>query len=206
MMGVLKPLLAAMLFCTCSASAAGLHVEGKGEHARLVMPDAVKAAIEKVAPGFQPWRWQDYLVWVREDFVKWKLANAPYAVVADFNNDGIDDLVVDGHTRWKDMLIGVVSTAKGYVAQVIIDGGGPVSTPAEMTFYADERGKAGRSGTGLKDWLQYMPDEKRNDRSYAFTLNLGLIYFADGTANEPGVAYYYFRNGQFEMECSGEMC
>lgn len=205
-MRTLKLVAMAMVFFACSASAAELRMEGRGKTARLVMPAAVKAAIEKVAPGFQPWEWRDYLIWVREDFVKWEMPNPPYAVVADFNNDGINDLVIDGHTQWKDLLIGVVSTPHGYVAQVIIDGGGPATRPGEVTFYEDERGKAGRAGIGLKDWLQYMPEEKQRDKSYAFTMNLALIYYEDGTPNDPGVADYYFRNGQFEMECSGEMC
>lgn len=202
-------MVAAFLCGASSANATGQReprMKGKGAAMVLVMPDPVKAAIEKVAPGFQPWKWQDYLPWVREDFKKWDMKNAPYAVVADFNNDGVNDLVVDGHTDTYDALIAVVSTSHGYQAKIILQPEAGVSKPSEMKFYQDERGKAGRAGIGLKDWLQYDADEKQKDKSYAFTMSLSLIYDADGQPNWPGVAYYYFRKGKFVMECSGEMC
>ena len=199
-------MMVAILFGAGSANAAGQrepHLKGKGADMVLVMPDSVKAAIEKVAPGFQPWRWQDYLPWVREG---WDMKNVPYAVVADFNNDGVNDLVVDGHTDTYDALIAAVSTPHGYQAKIILQPQAGVSKPSEMKFYLDERGKAGRAGVGLKDWLRFEEDEKQRDKSYAFTMILDLVYDADGHPNWPGVAYYYFRKGEFVMECSGEMC
>src|SRR5262245_33802554 len=72
--------------------------KGAGSGIKLLMSREVKKAIEQIAPDFTTRRMDDYLPRVREQFRNKDLHQAPFAVISDFNLDGLDDLAVDGYT------------------------------------------------------------------------------------------------------------
>jgi hypothetical protein len=59
---------------------------------------AMRRVLDSYAPGFRPWRLEDY---GREGMEAWAgdPANALFAVVGDFNGDGVPDVALDGHDR-----------------------------------------------------------------------------------------------------------
>ncbi len=201
-MQVLRLMIVAILFGVTHANAAGEQaprIEGKGKAAKLVMPDVVKAAIEQVAPGFRPWQLKDYIVWVREDFEKPDSTTLPFAVVADINNDGINDLVVDGRTQSDNLMVAVLSSPHGYTARIVDTY--PQSDPHDFTAYDENK----KPYTGFNSWLEFNPETKQKDKSYAFTRLYMQVLDADGEPmNDGGVVVWHFRKGEFEMESPGE--
>ncbi|HKX28164.1 MAG TPA: hypothetical protein VJ302_10750 [Blastocatellia bacterium] len=81
----------------------------------LVLPEKMKAAVNKFNPKFAVWRLQDYAPQIaRGDQYAKPASCAPFAVIVDVNKDGILDVILDGHDDQKKLLIGVVSDKQGY--------------------------------------------------------------------------------------------
>ena len=98
-----------------------------GETRELSMPDAMWAALENHAPGFAPFRVDDYSQFLLpflkpspRKTVKWRYEmterQVPFAVIGDFNGDNVPDVVVNGCSPTRCGPIAVLSRGKGYVA------------------------------------------------------------------------------------------
>lgn len=98
-----------------------------GETYKLVMPDAMWAALERHAPGFAPFRHEDYAQFLLPFLkpspgktAKWSYEiterQVPFAVIGDFNGDNALDVVVNGCSPTRCGPIAVFSRGKGYVA------------------------------------------------------------------------------------------
>lgn len=143
----------------------------------------------------------DYLRWVREDYEKPDSTDLPFALVADINNDGINDLVVDGHTETQRLVLGVLSSPQGYRAQIAESYS--LSNPHEFKAYDEHR----KVYTGFNSWIEFNPELKQQDKSYAFSRAYMQVMDSDGEPlNDGGVTVYHFRKGKFEMECPGDGC
>lgn len=196
-MHMTRILMIAMLFGPACALASGAppHVEGKGIAAALVMPAAVKRAIDKVAPGFRPWQMRDYLDW-QEDADP-HASSVPYAAIGDINNDGMDDLVIDGHTKKENMRLAVLSSPHGYRAVVVEHYG--TADPIFSKDY-DEKGKV---HTGLNFFLFFSPEPKKTDKSYAFSEQWVQVRDSDGEwEGDADTADYFYRKGKFVGPCT----
>lgn len=86
----------------------------------LVLPPAVQSQLEKDYPGFQEWPLAHYHVDVRTgfDFTSHQL---PSAVVADFNGDGVPDVVLAGHTASRSLIVCLLSRVGRYETVAIAD-------------------------------------------------------------------------------------
>ena len=120
------------------ASRAGAQVTGlapridlSGSEATLVLPPAMKAALDSLDPTFSPRRLVDYPPWALstcdEDrrnckpFGKVNPREAPFAVIGDFNGDKVLDVAVDGDST----RVVIMSAGSAFTAQVV-DSIGPI--------------------------------------------------------------------------------
>ena len=105
-------------------------VEMRDREPFLVMPGAMAAALQQFDPGFRVRRLIDYPPWM------WRLGctqspdcsrnlyrpapgEAPFAVVGDFNSDGIPDAVLDGDSPMHGRRIALLSDRQGFQATEI---------------------------------------------------------------------------------------
>lgn len=169
-------------------------IVGIGPSEKLVMPAAMGDAIHKVAPGFVPWQMKDYLPRIRQTLRSSAALAVPFAVISDINGDGVQDLVVDGHAKDQYVTVAVLSSANGYVAQIIDQG--------DLLLPADNRdvGEDGKISTGLNRFLSFSGDVKSHDRSYAFEVDYAQIQTPDGSVTDVGMQEYYYRKGKFHIK------
>ena len=123
-----------MLFCLVLLSAViggggqtpGPRIESGHGTCRLVMPKAMWAALERHAPGFTPFRFEQYAPHLFRRGPGWHYEvterQAPFAVVGDFNGDKIKDVVVNGCTRRSCGPVAVLSQGKRFVASDVAPG------------------------------------------------------------------------------------
>ncbi len=187
----------ATLFAAISMGAGAeplLHIAGAGIDRALKMPERVKGAIAEVAPGFTPWKMSDYLPRIRDEYKGARPNEAPFAVVTDINDDGINDLVVEGYTQNKVVMIAVISSAKGYVAKIVesMDR----YDPSEI-MDVGEKGKVSR---GLNHYLLFNEKLKSQNKTYSFSLLYIQVKDANGDLSDVSLTYYYYKKGKFISE------
>jgi hypothetical protein len=67
------------------------------EGAEIVLPDPMRQALQMAFPGFQHWPLPTYEP-VLMRLYKITPHQTPFAVIGDFNGDGIQDIVLAGYT------------------------------------------------------------------------------------------------------------
>jgi hypothetical protein len=65
---------------------------------RLVLPEPMATAIQRIVPGFEPEELDSYEVDIQKLY-RFTCRQAPWAVVGDFDGDGAQDLIVEGHAQ-----------------------------------------------------------------------------------------------------------
>jgi hypothetical protein len=84
-------LLTVMVVTTATVFAAQVpRIKRAGKDYERWLPPATKAAIERTVPGFKPWGFDHYDSDVQQFYIM-TMREAPWAVVGDFNGDGVDD-------------------------------------------------------------------------------------------------------------------
>lgn len=95
------PVLAALAMVAIFFGAAGARVPGPaivqvGAEYELVLPETMATAIQEAVPGFRTETLASYDADIQK-YYKCTSRQAPWAVVGDFDGDGMEDLIVDGH-------------------------------------------------------------------------------------------------------------
>ena len=154
---------------------------------RLVIPDDMQTAIDKIAPGFEVWNRADYLPRLLTDS---NLRELPFAVILDINNDGVTDLVVDGRDGKNCLVLAIVSNQSGYAAKV-------VRSDALFDPKTIEDCEGGRVARGLNRFLQ--PNLHQSvEAPWVFTLNYAQVSNCQGEPlNDGAIVNYEFVNGEF---------
>ena len=68
-----------------------------GSRHELVLPNAMERAIQDAVPGFEPWTLDAYDDDIQKHY-SFTSRQAPWAVIGDFDGDGLPDLILDGHS------------------------------------------------------------------------------------------------------------
>lgn len=161
------------------------------EGGRLTMPAAVKGVLERAYPGFRPFSTSDYLPDIRSRY-PFTARQAPFAVIADLNGDGREDLVVEGRDAKSQLLLAVLSMPGGLGVKTLEKG--PRRDPASQTYEVGN----GQTQRGLWVYLKRIPpgtlesgyeDEPLNLRHAAveriyFMKAAVVLYYADGRFRE----------------------
>jgi len=154
---------------------------------RLVIPNEMQTAIDKIAPGFEPWKLADYLPRLLTGS---NPNEVPFAVILDINNDGVTDLVVDGCDGKNCLVLAIVSNQPGYVAKA-------VRSDAFFDPKTIEDCEGGRVARGLNRVLQPNPHQSA-DAPWVFTLNYAQVGNCQGELlNDGAIVRYEFINGEF---------
>lgn len=111
----LQVMLPPRLRCDGSREAPLPRVETVDSAVILRLPPAMQAALDEVAPDFQPQPLSDF-VYYNEQGYGYACYQAPSAVIGDFNGDGSADLVVHGRAAGEGMGVMLISSPGGYTS------------------------------------------------------------------------------------------
>src|SRR5262245_48355189 len=159
---------------------------------RLVIPNEMQAAIDRIAPGFEPWRLADYLPRLLTGS---NPNEVPFAVILDINNDQVSDLVVDGCGRTNCLVLAILSNQSGYTAKV-------VRSEARFDPRTIQDCEGGRVARGLHRFLQ--PNLQRSaEAPWVFTLYYAQVVNCQGQLlNDGAIVNYELINGEFVEHAS----
>ena len=96
--------------CTRSPSASEPSITVRNAPAGLILPPRFEAALARYDPAFRRWQDSEFIPSVREAY-SYSRRQAPFAVVGDFNSDGVLDAALLGKTGSERVLLALVDTA-----------------------------------------------------------------------------------------------
>jgi WD40 repeat protein len=89
-------------------------IESEGSVVWLRLDDALQAALDSIAPGFEPYGLETYANWIASGY-SLQCYQAPSAVLGDFNGDGVSDLAAVGRSGDQEVDLVLLSSTDGYV-------------------------------------------------------------------------------------------
>jgi hypothetical protein len=152
---------------------------------RLVLPSSAFAAMREVAPRFVAWTPAHYWRAITDlGFFDFSGAQAMFAVVGDFNGDGLADAIVDGIADGDALRLALLSDRGSYVAGEL--GRRPLGDGEALSTEATEFLTVASPG-------RYAEPSYLGSRSVDLTTDAFIVaYF------EKAATLYYLRSGQWQ--------
>jgi hypothetical protein len=79
----------------------------------LTLPSMAKEALHRYDPSFKIWAQDDYLPTLIKLY-QFSPRQTPFAVIGDFNGDGISDVALHGRNNSNDLVVAVLSSGQGF--------------------------------------------------------------------------------------------
>ena len=186
--------LALWFSLSCFSQSSTPAIERKGETYTLTIPEAMKKALSAFNPRFQHWLAEDYCPEVRHGGPQSDLkVRAPFALIIDVNQDGTNDLILDGRDDRKSMLVAVVSKRGGY--DVLLVRERDLLNPREIQNQFE-----GKKEIGFDYYLW------RSEKTLGFMLAWPQQSDASGALlNDGGMIEFQFSNGRFVSRNTGPL-
>ncbi len=146
-----------LLMCAYTSWAGDLPIVRRvhGEHI-IELPEKMQSALMNFSATFVPWKQSQYWPSGIADY-PFSERQAPFAVVGDFNGDGILDVVLVGHDAGNDVAVALLS--KGDSFEPLEIWRAPLSYPEKEVIEGPASGQP--LGTGLYEWLLLEPKESK---------------------------------------------
>lgn len=161
------------------------------EGTALFLSREMRHALKENAPDFRSWWSRHYLPSVMREY-RLSAASAPFAVLADFNKDGVVDAALHGHDRERDLVIALLS--KGDAFEVIpIERGDASSMPVGLRDDAI----LGEEPFGLSKYLTHVPPTRLSSPKEKAPLALDKDAFKVSQFGQASKVYYY-SEGKFQ--------
>ena len=157
----------------------------------LELPDNIKKAIQEFDPDFRHWEFKDYTPRIRDSYKRADPRESPFALIVDANQDGRLDVIIDGHDKKRDLLIGVVSDRDRYKVHIIKED--RLSNPGTIENW-NERKK--EIGLNYFLWLNKSGTDAQN-KSLIFKVGYPQTELEDGTTTDGAIVDYLYENGAF---------
>lgn len=191
-----KNIISAVLLCSTillqACNSKTIKVERNGVTEHLVIPIKLQNAITAYTPTFRHWETSDFAQAIQNDTSRLSTGNATFALIEDFNKDGISDLILTGHEGTeKEIVLGILSQKSGYTVQLL-----------DETSYTDpktiENWDNGKKDTGLQFYLSQYKNPEGTEAFYIATAQI-----SDKDGNLAGDGYmcdFSFESGTFTMK------
>jgi len=174
-----------------SAVAAEPVIKKQGAGWTLELPENIKKAIQEFDPDFRPWELKDYSLRIRGSYNRADPRESPFALIVDANHDGRLDVIIDGHDKKRDLLIGVVSDHDQYKVHIIKEG--RLSDPKSIENWNDKKKE---KGLNYYLWLNKNGTDEQI-KSLIFKVGYPQVEFEDGTATDGAIVDYIYENDAF---------
>jgi len=161
----------------------------------------MQAALTFCERTFRPWALKEYEAWVLEGY-KAQLSEraSPSSVIGDFNGDGALDLVADGRTSMKGVLLVILSDTNRYTVVKLRTYALPADTSRNPGHYS---GPLGRNE-------QYLVLKHPRDVEIPVhpTDSPGVVHLATDAFEmifeEKGASLCYYHDGHFVWATTGD--
>lgn len=157
-----------------------------GSEYGIYLTDDMNAVLRNYDPTFAHWRPGDYIPSIAQTY-KYAPCQAPFAVIGDFNGDGIPDAVIDGHASKESRVIALLS--QGNAFYVIEISKSRYIEPRKLAFnggshreYGLDRCMAIVNPQTLRSPLEKEPLVLKTDAILLSTMGKGsqILYMKDG--------------------------
>jgi hypothetical protein len=182
------------VFASVAAVAAEPVIKKQGPDWTLELPENMQKAIRSFNSDFRPWEMKDYTPRIRDSYKKSDPKESPFALIVDANQDGRPDVIVDGHDKKLDLLIGVVSDQDRYRVHVIREN--VLSDPRTLEKWNDRKKE---TGLNYYLWLNKSGTDAKI-KSLIFKVGYPQVEFEDGTATDGAIVDYFYENGEFKEQ------
>jgi hypothetical protein len=181
----------AVVGCERAADAVDPVINKQGPNWTVGLSEKMKKAIREFDPDFLPWELKDYSPRIRDSYKESGPHESPFALIVDANRDGKPDVIIDGHDKKKDLLIGIVSDHNKYKVHTIREN--ELSNPAAIENWNDKKKE---QGLNYFLWLNKDGTDAQNE-FMIFKVGYPQVEFPDGTATDGAIVDYIYENGEF---------
>lgn len=160
------------------------------EGTALFLSRAMRHSLEENAPDFRTWWPRHYLSSVIWNY-KFSSISAPFAVLGDFNKDGVVDAALHGHDRKSDLVIVLLSKVEVFDVTAL-----ERSAAFDMPVGPRDDTGLGEEPFGLSKFLTYFPPGKLSSSREKGQLVLDRDAFRVSQLGQASKVYY-FSKGNF---------
>lgn len=157
----------------------------QGQEHSVLLPSEMQHAVQKHDADFKIRREADYIAPILAGY-RFSPDQAPFAVIGDFNGDGVLDAVLMGHNENHDLTLAVLSRVRGGF-RVVEAGRGPRTDPKKEWYEME----GNRKEFGLPTFLTLVKRQKLASPHEDAALDLAADAFQTNHFEKAAVVRYF---------------